>query len=68
MSILGGLKTLIVATVAFFAGAIGWAAVSGVIGGILDSVGIVIAGSSYVATSPVVGVLAAAYVVSEVQS
>lgn len=61
-----GLKMLSVGTMAFFAGNFGWAALSGVIGGVLDSVGVVIPGSTYLALSPVFGLALAGYAVTEV--
>lgn len=64
--IVGGLKLLFVGGLSFFAGNIGWAAVSGVIGGILDSVGIFIPASTYLMLSPLVGLAVAGYAVSEV--
>lgn len=61
-----GLGTLVVAVLGFVIGSIGWAAASGVIGGVLDSVGIVIGASTYLAISPLIGLAAAGYAVSEV--
>jgi hypothetical protein len=65
-SIATGSKILGGASVSFFAGSFGWAAVSGLIGGVLDSVGVVIPASTYLAASPFVGLAVAGYVVSEV--
>jgi len=61
-----GAKVLVVAALAFIVGQIGWAAASGVIGGVLDSVGVVIPASTYLALSPVVGFALAGYAISEV--
>lgn len=61
-----GSKVLTVAVVAFIVGQLGWAAASGVIGGVLDAVGVVIPASTYLALSPVVGLALAGYAVSEV--
>ncbi len=57
---------LFLGVVAFAVGMIGWAAASGVIGGLLDSVGIVIGAETYLAVSPLVGLLAAGWTVQEV--
>jgi len=65
-SIATGSKVLGAGTASFFAGSVGWAAVSGFIGGVLDSVGLVIPASTYLAASPLVGLAVAGYVVSEV--
>ncbi len=61
-----GAKVLFVAAAAFVIGQLGWAAASGVIGGVLDSVGVVIPASTYLAVSPVVGLALAGYAVAEV--
>lgn len=62
-----GLGTIIAAVAGFVAGSIGWAAVSGAIGAALDSVGIVLPASTYLALSPAAGAVAAYYLASEVR-
>jgi hypothetical protein len=63
-----GAMTFSVAGIAFVAGMFGWAALSGIIGGVLDSVGIVIAASTYLAASPIAGFVTAGYAVQEVSA
>lgn len=65
-SVASGVKTLVVAGIAFFGAMFVWAALSGVIGGLLDMVGYVIPASTYLAISPFIGFVAASYAVSEV--
>jgi hypothetical protein len=50
---------LAAAPVGFFAGLLGWAALSGVIAGFLDSFGIVIAAGTILAVGDVAGVMLA---------
>jgi hypothetical protein len=50
---------LLSAPTAFLAGSIAWAALTGVIGGFFDSVGIFIPASTYLAFGPAVGALVA---------
>lgn len=65
-SVASGVKTLVVAAIAFFGAGFLWAGLSGVIAGFLDMAGLVIPASAYLAASPIIGVLVAAYAVSEV--
>jgi hypothetical protein len=50
----------------YLAGSIGWAMASGVIGALLDSVGVVIPASTYLAASPGAGLIVAGLAVSKV--
>ncbi|GGL26106.1 hypothetical protein GCM10009037_07170 [Halarchaeum grantii] len=67
MSVLGsvadGVGRAVVFVIAFAVAAVGWAALTGVVGGMLDAVGIVIPASTYLAATPIVSGLAASYVV-----
>lgn len=66
MGVIDGIVTLALAIGAFIGGSFGWAAISGVIAGILDSVGVHIPAAVMLLAGPVVGLIAAGYVVSEV--
>lgn len=63
-----GMKTLGAAAIVFAAGLLTWPFVSGVLAGVLDSVGIVIPATTYLAAAPVVAGIAAAYTAAEVGS
>lgn len=63
---LNGVKLLVLAGVAFIVGAMAWAGVSGFLGGVLDSIGIVIPASQFLMLSPVAGVVVAGYTISVV--
>jgi hypothetical protein len=61
-----GSKTISLLAIAFVLGSVGWAALSGVIAGLLDTVGIHLSGPMLVTLSPLFGFFAAGYVVTEV--
>ena len=65
-SVGSGLKTLLVGGVAFVVGLFAWAALSGLLGAVLDSVGLVIPADVYLAAGPVLATILASYAVSEV--
>jgi len=65
-SLVTGGKALAATVGGFLAGGFGWGAVSGILAGALDSVGIVTPASAWLAFSPVVGLLVAGVAVTRV--
>ena len=50
---------LLAAPAGFLAGSLGWAMLTGIVGGVLDSFGVFIPASTYLAYGPAAGVLVA---------
>jgi hypothetical protein len=65
-SVFVGSKTMSMLAIAFIVGSVGWAALSGLIAGLLDTVGIHLPGSTLIAASPLFGIAAVGYTMTEV--
>ncbi|MFC4449829.1 hypothetical protein [Halorussus aquaticus] len=65
-SLVTGGKALAATVGGFFAGSLGWSAVSGILAGALDSFGIVTPASAWLAVSPFVGLVVAGAAVTRV--
>lgn len=65
-SVFVGSKTISALAIAFVVGSIGWAALSGLIAGLLDTMGIHLPGPTLIAASPLFGVAAVGYTITEV--
>ena len=66
MSFLGGLKALAYGALGFFVGSVAWSFLSGIIGGLLDSLGVLVPASMLLLLSPVVGLIVGVVAVGKV--